>query len=89
MSQEGKKGFWDLIYKKVTAAINNRYPFSVIFTSDESDEGYSVIIQEKDYLVFLNNFLKFSENLERYETCIEIKALIEKLKEWHTEINTD
>jgi hypothetical protein len=41
-----------------------------------------VIIRKDDYEIFLRNFLMWSEDLERYEICSDVKKLIEQLETW-------
>ena len=81
-----KDRFWALIYDKVSLAVKKRQSFTIVFHMDEEgiekDDGYSVIIKKDDYEVFLRNFLMWSEDLERYEICSDVKKLIEKLEIW-------
>lgn len=81
-----KDKFWSLIYDKVSKAVRKRHSFTIVFHMDEegleNEEGYSIIISKDDYEVFLGNFLKWSEGLERYEICSDVKKLIEKLEIW-------
>lgn len=81
-----KDRFWALIYDKVSLAVKKRHSFTIVFHMDEEgiekDDGYSVIIKKDDYEVFLRNFLMWSEDLERYEICSDVKKLIEKLEIW-------
>ena len=81
-----KDKFWTLIYDKVSVAVKKKHDFTIIFHLDEKgledDEGYSIIIKKDDYEVFLRNFLMWSEDLERYEICSEVKKIIQKLEKW-------
>ena len=83
---EEKDKFWDLIYKKVSRAVRRKHSFTIIFHLDEmgleNDDGYSIIIEKKDYMTFLRNFLLWSEQLERYELCSEAQNLIQELEQW-------
>jgi hypothetical protein len=86
MSFEDKDSFWQIIYQKIKKGVKKRYSFVIIFHLDEegldNDEGYSIIIKKEDYGTFLNNFLLWSEQLERYETCGEAKSLINEFETW-------
>lgn len=83
---EEKNQFWENIYDKIAKAIQNRYSFIVIFQLEElgifMDDSFTVIIKKEDYMRFLKNFLMWSEELERYEICIEVKKLIRELEQW-------
>ena len=89
MSFEERDNFWQIIYAKVSKAVKNRHLFSILFHLEEegmdNEEGHSVIIQMNDYPTFLNNYLIWSEDLERYETCAEVKTLIKELEKWKEE----
>lgn len=91
MSFEEKDQFWSLIYRKISKAVKNKHSFTLIFHLDEmgldNDDGYSVVIQKKDYETFLNNYLLWSEELERYETCMEVKDLINEYKQWEKNLD--
>lgn len=84
-----KDKFWNLIYDKVSVAVNKKYDFTIVFHLEErgldDDEGYSIIIKKEDYEVFLKNFLMWSEQLERYEICSEAKKIIQKLQKWQNQ----
>lgn len=83
---EEKNQFWENIYDKIAKAIQNRYSFIVIFQLEElgifMDDSFTVIIKKEDYMRFLKNFLMWSEELERYEICMEVKKLIQELEQW-------
>lgn len=88
MTFEEKDALWKIIYKKISEAIENSFPFIVLFSFDvtkETETGYSFIIKKSEYIHFLENFLQWAEVLERFETCIEIQSLINKVKLWQTE----
>lgn len=86
MSFEEKDAFWQIIYQKVKKGVKKRYSFVIIFHLDEggldNEEGFSMIIKKDDYGTFLNNYLLWSEDLERYETCGETKSLINEFETW-------
>lgn len=86
MPFEEKDQFWQLVYSKISKAVKKKYDFTIIFHMDEqgleNPEGYSVIVRKDDYDTFLKNFLLWSEDLERYETCIEVQSLIKELEQW-------
>lgn len=89
MPFEEKDSFWQIIYKKIKKGVEKRHSFSIVFHLDEAgldnEDGYSIIIRKEDYGTFLNNYLLWSEDLERYETCAEIKTLIKEFKQWTQE----
>lgn len=89
MPFDEKDRFWNLIYDKVSNAVKKKHTFAIIFHTDEggldNEEGYSIIIRKEDYEIFLKNFLLWSEDLERYEICSEVKKLQNKLKKWNLE----
>jgi hypothetical protein len=91
MSFEEKDAFWSIIYKKVSKAVRKKHSFTLIFHMDElgieNDDGYSIVIQKKDYGTFLSNFLLWSEELERYETCMEVKTLINEYELWEKNLD--
>jgi hypothetical protein len=86
MSFDEKDTFWKIIFQKIKKGVKKRYSFVIIFHLDEegldNDDGYSIIIKKEDYGTFLNNFLLWSEELERYETCGEVKTLIKEFETW-------
>lgn len=86
---EEKDKFWSLIYDRVSKAVRKRHSFTIIFHMDEdgleSDDGYSVIVKKNDYEIFLRNFLMWSEDLERYEICFDVKKIINELEIWNNQ----
>ncbi len=86
MSHEEKDAFWEILYDKISKAVRKKHSFAIIFhLSDnglEDPEGYSIIIKKEDYLIFLKNYLMWSEDHERYETCAEVKTLINEFEQW-------
>jgi hypothetical protein len=86
MSFEEKDNFWKIVYQKIKKGIKKKYSFVIIFHLDsgglDNEDGYSVIIKKEDYGNFLRNFLLWSEELERYEICGEIKTLIKEFETW-------
>lgn len=86
MSFGEKDAFWQIIYQKIKKGVKKKYSFSIIFHLDEdgleNEEGYSIIIKKEDYGTFLRNYLLWSEELERYETCSEVKTLINEFEKW-------
>jgi|GEM_PF-6346541 len=83
LSFEEKDKFWQIIYAQVSKAISKKNDYTVIFQIDDQDvggEGYSIIIERQNFDLFLKNFLLWSEQLERYEICSEVKKQIQKLK---------
>jgi hypothetical protein len=81
-----KDQFWEVLYGKIVKAIQNKYSFIVIFQLEDlgvfTGEDYTVIVKKEDYMKFLKNFLLWSEKLERYEVCSEVKSLIQELEKW-------
>lgn len=87
-SEEGEK-FWGLIYEKISSAVNKGHTYAVLFgfgelignpELDDSEEGYSLIIEKDQYSNFLENYLIWCEGLEMYEKCMDVKSLLEKIK---------
>jgi hypothetical protein len=82
---EEKDRIWNLIYEKVSAAVDKQQNFAILFSGlikekDAAREGYSAIITDDQYELLLQNFLMWSEGLERYEKCEEINRTIKKIK---------
>jgi hypothetical protein len=82
---EEKDRIWNLIYEKVSAAVDKHQNFAILFSGlikekEDAGEGYSAIITEDQYELLLQNFLMWSESLERYEKCEEINRTIKKIK---------
>jgi predicted oxidoreductase (fatty acid repression mutant protein) len=82
---EEKDRIWNLIYEKVSAAVDKQQNFAILFSGmikekDSAREGYSAIITDDQYELLLQNFLMWSEGLERYEKCEEINRTIKKIK---------
>jgi hypothetical protein len=87
LSFEEKDKFWQIIYTQVSKAITKKHDYTVIFQIDDKEvggEGYSIIIEKQNFDLFLKNFLIWSEQLERYEICSEVKKQIQKLKKWNS-----
>ena len=87
LSFEEKDKFWKIIYSQVSKAISKKHDYTVIFQIDDQDvggEGYSIIIERQNFDLFLKNFLLWSEQLERYEICSDVKKQIQKLKKWNS-----
>lgn len=86
MSYEEKDAFWEILYDKISKAVKKRHSFAIIFNLSEQgmkdDDGYSIIIKREDYHIFLKNYLLWSEEQERYETCAEVKTLIKEYEQW-------
>ena len=83
---EEKDRIWNLIYDKISSAVDNQQNFAILFSGmikekDAAREGYSAIITDDQYELLLQNFLMWSESLERYEKCEEINRTIKKLKQ--------
>ena len=91
MSHEEKDAFWEIIFEKISKAVLKKHSFAIIFHLSEgglqNDEGYSLIIKKDDYGIFLKNYLMWSEDLERYETCAEVKTLIKEFEQWEQNIS--
>ena len=84
---EEKDRIWNLLYERISAAVDKQQNFALIFSGlikekDAAREGYSAIITDDQYELLLQNFLMWSESLERYEKCEEINRTIKKLKQW-------
>jgi hypothetical protein len=88
MPFEEKDKFWSVLYEKVSKAVVDKLDFTIVFNIPENGladpEGYSVIIHKDDYKLFLENFLLWSEENERYEICLEVKEQLKKLEIWKT-----
>lgn len=86
MSYEEKDAFWEILYEKISKAVRKRHSFAIIFHLSENGlqdpDEYSIIIKKQDYLIFLKNYLMWSEEQERYETCAEVKTLIKEFEQW-------
>lgn len=86
MSFEEKDLFWNMLYVKVSEAVEKKLDFSMVFSLSQEglsdEEGYSIIIHKEDYELFLKNYLLWSEENERYEICLEAKKLLKKLEKW-------
>lgn len=86
MSFEEKDLFWNILFGKVSEAVEKKLDFTVVFNLSESGtddpEGYSIIIHKDDYRLFLKNYLLWSEENERYEVCLETKKLLKELETW-------
>ena len=90
MTPEERDHLWTKIYGTLKKSIDNREDFSIIMAFNEligSDsfkdpDEYSLVIQRDQYHIFMENFLIWSESMERYELCIEVKNYIEILSEW-------
>ncbi len=91
MPHEEKDAFWEIVYEKISKAVKKRHSFAIIFHLSEGGlddkEGYSLIIKKDDYAIFLKNYLMWSEDLERYETCAEVKTLIKEFEQWEQNIS--
>jgi hypothetical protein len=91
MSHEEKDAFWEIIYEKISKAVKKRHLFSIIFHLSENglqdEDEYSLIIKKDDYGIFLKNYLLWSEEQERYETCAEVKSLINEFEQWEKNIS--
>ena len=85
ISFEERDKIWNLIYKKISNAVNKKQNFAILFSttgSENKEEGYSAIISDDQYEILLQNFLMWSEEQERYEICIEVNKTIKKLELW-------
>ena len=84
ISFEERDKIWNLIYKKISNAVNKKQDFAILFSTTESEnkEGYSAIISDDQYEILLQNFLMWSEEQERYEICIEVNKTIKELELW-------
>jgi hypothetical protein len=80
---ESKSILGDAIYEKVKEAILDNYDRIEIFTllSKSSHEstisGITFSLDNKQFHLFLENYLKVCENREEYEKCREILDLTE------------
>jgi len=87
MTPEEMDILWGKIYKSISKSIDKGESYSIIMAFNEllgsssfkNPEDYSITIEKDQYLIFLKNYLMWSEKNERYETCIEIKNYIEIL----------
>lgn len=83
---EERDRIWNLLYQKISEAIQRKQNFAVLFSGtlegEKSEEGYSAIITEDQYEILLQNFLIWSEEQERYEICTEVNKIIKELKSW-------
>jgi hypothetical protein len=82
---EEKDKIWNLIYEKVSDAVERRQNFAMLFSTlvgGKEEEGYSAVITKDQYEVLLRNFLVWTEEQERYELCVEVNKIIKKLESW-------
>jgi hypothetical protein len=84
MSKQDRESFWEMMYIKVREAILQSEDKAVIFEieakMEEKEDTYevtSVVLDRDQFQIFLNNYLVFCEEIENYERCIEIKALMD------------
>lgn len=85
-----KDKFWAMLFKKISAAISVGNDFTTAFAlseisskdvRDADGEEYTLVIESDQYEIFLNNYILWSEKLERYEECtkaIDLLALFHK-----------
>ena len=86
LTKKDKAGFWSMMYEKVRDAIEYDLDHAVILEfkestseSDEMVEVTSFILDSIQFYQFLENYLIFCESEEDFETCIDVKRLIDKL----------
>jgi len=88
MSFEEKEKFWKMLFEKISKSVFSNYRFTVVFGlnevigergKDKADE-YTLIVEEDQYEIFLSNYLKWCEGLERFEECQEIIKVLTALK---------
>lgn len=84
MSFDEKDKFWSLLFERISSAILSGHDSTVAFGLHEVDgidlkdaEDYSLIIESDQYEIFLQNYIKFSEGLERYEACARALNVLE------------
>ncbi len=87
LNKDDKSSFWKMMYEKVKESVRDEKSYAVILefkeNSSESDEMVEVtsfMLDEDQFYPLLENYLIFCERLEEYETCIEIKQLMERVK---------
>jgi hypothetical protein len=73
------------MYERVKLAIRSGEEKALIFEIAEEKpedmvEVTSLLLDDIQFIPFLENFLSFSEEIEEYERCSEIKSLIEEYK---------
>lgn len=68
----------DSIKNNINSDINELHIFDVTF--DSTDDVLEVVLQRKDILNALQKNIKFYEEEEKYEICLEIQNLITKFK---------
>jgi hypothetical protein len=84
---ERKMLLGDAIYEKVKEAILDNYERIEIFTllsksdSESPISGITFSLDNKQFHLFLENYLKVCEEMEEYEKCREILDLTELISE--------
>jgi hypothetical protein len=82
---EEKDRIWNLIFEKISDSIKRKQNFAILFSTSvggKTEEGYSAIITDDQYHLLLESFIAWSEEQERYETCLQAKKLIKELESW-------
>ena len=84
MSKQDRESFWEMMYIKVREAVLKSEDKAVIFEIEDKMEGKedmyevtSIVLDSDQFSTFLDNYLVFCEEIENYERCIEIKALLD------------
>jgi len=85
LTRNDRDGFWLMMYQKIKLAIQSGEDRATIFeiTEEKPDdliEVTSIVLDDNQFLAFLENFMVFSEQNEEYERCSEIKSIIEDYK---------
>ena len=76
MSFDEKDKFWAMLFEKISKAILSEHKFTVVFGLSEvvggtykDAEDYTLVVDEDQFETFLVNYIKWSEELERFEEC--------------------
>jgi len=90
MPFDEKDKFWAMLFNKISTAISIGNDSTTAFAlseisakdiKDDAGEEYTLIVESDQYEIFLNNYIQWSEKLERYEECtkaIDLLALFQK-----------
>jgi hypothetical protein len=81
ISIDEKNKIWDLIYQKISESVEKKQNFAILLSSS-SEDGFSAIITEDQYLILLESYLQWSKEQEKFETCIKVNKTISELKSW-------
>lgn len=76
MSFDEKDKFWKMLFEKISKAVMSNHRFTVVFGLNEIVGGdykdaddYTLVVDADQYVIFLTNYIKWCEELERFEEC--------------------